>query len=265
MTAVDPVRLRFQIDELLSFFNQPPAFHRQLQDLFSRYANRTLRFGETPKALPLIPMYHLPAPVPRQLELDLQHPIQENPQEALALADELWADEYYEVRQIAIYILSILPLENSESITNRFDQWLTPELDPTLLSELLSRGTQSLQSLFPKVWEQYIGSLFNRGDSKMISIGIKALRESISKPAFINLPAVFRLISPYLQNPQPVLEKDLLSLLTALIKKSPNETAYFLQQTASISESPILKRMIKQSLSLFPADLQQALRISARK
>jgi hypothetical protein len=265
MAAVDPVRLRFQIDALIASFSDPPRFHRELKDLFNLYANRTLRFGESPKALPLIPMYHLPAPVMRQLELDLKPVLQADPESALAVADELWQDEYYEVRQVSILLLSNLPLATPAPIIDRLKQWLEPCLDSTLVSELLSRGTNSLQSTFPEAWENFINSLFERGDLRMTAMGLKALNQSVNHPAFENMPAVFRLISPSIRDPQPAFEKDLRSLLETLTEKTPSEAAYFLQQAASISDSPNLRRMIKQSLAFFPEDLQPALKSILRK
>jgi hypothetical protein len=264
MAAVDPVRLRFQIDALIASFTAPPVFHRGLIDLFNQYANRTLRFGESPKALPLIPMYHLPAPVMRQLELDLKPVIQADPESALAVADELWQDEYYEVRQVSILLLSNLPLAAPTPIIDRLEQWLEPGLDGILVSELLSRGTTSLQSTFPEAWENFISSLFEKENLKMTAMGLKALNQSVSTPAFENMPAVFRLISPSIREPQPAFEKDLRSLLTTLIDKTPSETAYFLQQAASISDSPNLRRLIKQCLAHFPEDLQSALKTILR-
>ena len=71
MPAVNPTRLRFQIDELMHNFASPPEFHRNLRDLFSLYANRTLRYGDSTEVKPLIPMYNLPTPVIRQLQTDL--------------------------------------------------------------------------------------------------------------------------------------------------------------------------------------------------
>jgi hypothetical protein len=79
MTAVNPTRLRHQIQELIAFFDAPLEFHQALRTLFSLYANYSLRFGESASIRPLILMYHLPHPVMRQLNFDLQPRIDSRP------------------------------------------------------------------------------------------------------------------------------------------------------------------------------------------
>jgi len=265
MPAVDPARLRFQITNLIETFNSPPVFHRQLSDLFSFYANRTLRFGNSAQPEPNIPAYKLPHPVIRQLELDLKPLINSAPQSALNLADELWNDSYFEVKQIAVFILGTVPVETPQPIRHRIDEWLTPKLDRALSSYLLSTGTLHLQLVFPEAWETFVQSLLNQGSPKMIGLGLKALAEGVNNPTFTNLPAIFRLVSPFIREPQPEFMKDLAHLIESLIKNSPMETAYFLKQTLSVSDSPLTKRLVKQNLSLLPENIRHDLRLRLRK
>lgn len=265
MPAVDPARLRFQITSLIESFESPPTFHRQLTDLFSFYANRTLRFGDSAQPEPNIPAYNLPHPVIRQLELDLKPRINSAPQVALNLADELWADPYFEVKQVAAYILGMVPVETPEPIRQRIDKWLTPKLDRALASYLLSTATRHLQQSFPKAWETFVQSLLNHESPKTIALGLKALAEGVNNPSFRNLPAIFRLVSPFIREPQPEFMKELGRLVQTLIKNSPMETAYFLKQTLSVSDSLLTKRLVKQHLSLLPENIQQELRSSLRK
>ena len=265
MPAVDPARLRFQITNLIETFNDPPAFHRQLSDLFSFYANRTLRFGSSAQPEPNIPAYNLPHPVIRQLELDLKPLINADPQTALNLADELWDDPYFEVKQVAIFILGTVPVGTPEPIRQRIDEWLTPKLDRALSSYLLSTGTLNLQLSFPEAWETFVQSLLNQESPKMIALGLKALAEGVNNPSFTNMPAIFRLVSPFIREPQPEFMKDLAHLIESLIKNSPMETAYFLKQTLSVSDSPLTKRLVKQNLSVLPENIRQELRLMLRK
>lgn len=265
MPAVDPARLRFQITSLIESFESPPAFHRKLSDLFSFYANRTLRFGDSAQPEPNIPAYNLPHPVIRQLELELKPLINSAPQAALSLSDELWNDPYFEVKQIAVYILGTVPVETPEPIRQRIDEWLTPKLDRALASYLLSTGTRHFQKSFPAAWETFVQSLLNQGSPKMIALGLKALTEGVKNPSFRNMPAIFRLVSPFIREPQPEFMKDLARLVETLINNSPMETAYFLKQTLSVSDSTLTKRLVKQNLSLLPENIQQELRSSLRK
>ena len=133
MVAVNPTRLKFQINDLMTFFESPVEFRQNLHALFSLYANYALRLGDNEFTRSLIPRYNLPHPVIRQLNADLQLLIDKDPQSALKLADELWKDEYYEVKYLAIYILSIFPIkEDPHPVLNRIRTWLTPNLERIL-------------------------------------------------------------------------------------------------------------------------------------
>jgi hypothetical protein len=260
MPAVNPARLRFQIEGLMAFFQSPPEFHRRLGDLFSLYANRALRFGESMGGKPLIPMYHLPHPIFRQLELDLQPYVNENPQAALVLADELWQDTFFEVKQTAIFILGIVPIKSPDPVIQRLERWLSPELDTNLTVGLFSAGTLKLQNSYPDVWEKFIESFLREDDPERLALGIQGLTEGIKNPTFKNLPAIFRLISPIIRNPDRSIHHNLVHLIESLVQISPTETGFFLKQTLSLSNSSEAERLVKQCLPLFPENIQADLK-----
>ena len=264
MPAVNPERLRFQIDHMITFFNAPQAFHRQLQKIFEFYANRTLRIGEAISSQPLIPVYHLPDLVTRQVELDLKPYILQDPRAAIAIADELWTDAFFEIRHLAGFILGNLSMDDPEPIRTRIENWLTPDLDKVLTSDLLSNGTLSLQSAFPTVWEQFIESYLTHKDPRMIGLGLQGLRASLQLNSDKLLPSIFRLISPLILDVDQDLSKELEHLIKALISVSPTETAFYLKQALSISESKGTTRLVKQCLLYFSDDLQQELKTSLR-
>jgi hypothetical protein len=265
MTAVNPTRLRAQIQALTAFFFSPVAFHQQLQALFSLYANYALRFGENAASRPLIPMYHLPHPVMRQLAFDLKPLIEADPQAALEIADELWGDDTYEVKQTAILIMDALPLQDPKPMIERLSKWLSPELDKVLKSELITTGMNRLQDAFPEAWEDLIQSFLSQTQPQMVALGIQALAESLKRPSFKNLPAVFRLVSPYLRAPDSTYFRDLEDLIAALADQSPVETAYFLKQTLSISSSRDTARLIKGCVTAFPEPIQADLKSALKK
>lgn len=265
MTAVNPTRLRHQIQELMSYYDSPVRFHQELRGLFSLYANYALRFGDSATLRPLIAMYHLPHPVFRQLNLDLKPLIEEDPESALALADELWQDTYYEIKRTAIFLIGSLRVDDPQPILQRVKQWLTPDLDQVLKSDLLSIGTRAVQDAFPKAWEAFVLSLLSQTEPKQISLGIQALAAGSHRQNFTNLPAVFRLASPFIRDPHNAYTRDLERLIETLAERSPNETAYFLRQTLSISTSPATPRLIKNCLSSFPEDIQADLKTALNK
>ncbi len=265
MPAVDPKRLKFTINELMTFFDQPAEFLRRLQDLFSHYANRHLHFGDESPTRPLIPVYNLPLPITRQLNLDLGRQCEKNPEAALHLADELWKDNHMEIKQTAIHILSDVPVTEPDSIISRISSWITPKLNKKLISQLFSTGTQKLQENFQEEWEKFIVSFLKEEKPEMIALGLKGLSEGLKNPNFKNLPAVFRLVSPFIRDPHPDYHQSLVQLTSRLIQRSPTETALFLKQMLALSRSSATSQVIKDCLHLFPEELRQELRESIRK
>lgn len=265
MPAVNPTQLKFQLDELMGDFNNPPDFHRDLSELFSRYANLALRFGEEIPTKPFMDMYHLPFPVVRQLRLDLKREINRDPQSALPLADELWQDAYLEVKETAIFILGQAPVDDPVPVLERLHRWLDEDVEKALKTEILATGTKTLQTSFPKDWEDFIKTFLLIEDIKKINLGIQGLTEGLKNPEFTNFPIVFRLISDFIQEPQTAYRGALINLIEALADRLPVETAYFLRQALSISQSSELPRLIKQCLGFFPEDVRESLSSSVRK
>lgn len=262
MPAVNPSRLQLQIEEILEYFDNPQAFHRRLSDLFSLYANRTLQLGQSTEPRPMAPLYHLPQPLTRQLHMAIKPYIEKDPQTAIQCADELWEDAYLEVKQFAIYILGNVPVDEPSPIIDRLENWIEPDLDDRLISDLLSTGTYKLQKNFPSTWERLIESLLDQKDPKMVTLGIQGLIEGVKRTNFDNFPMVFRLISPIILNPQTANMEKLEDLIRTLIAQSPTETAFFLKQTLSLSQTTDTKRLIKRSLPLLPEKERQNLRSS---
>ena len=265
MPAVNPTQLRFQLDELMGFFNDPADFHRELSDLFSRYANLALRFGEEIPPKPFINMYHLPFPVIRQLRLDLKQAINIDPQSAKALVDELWQDPYLEVKETAIFIFGQIPYSDPTPILEQVNAWLDSEIEIVLKEEILSMGTHTLQTRFQNDWEDLLKSLLAKKSEKPIYLGLYGLTEGLKNPDFKNFPIAFRLISDFVLEPQAAYRGALIDLIKVLANRSPVETAYFLRQTLSLSQSPELPRLIKQCLAFFPDDIQENLSSIVRK
>jgi len=260
MVAVDLARLRHQIEELIRFFEVPEAFHHALQGLFSLYANHSLRFGEAAPVRPLIPMYHLPHPVVRQLNLDLHAQVLAHPSAALGLADELWDDAYYEIKRTALFIIGELTINDSGPILDRISNWLKPELDQVLKTDLFSLGTRSLQRDFPQDWEKWVFSLLSNSEPTINAFGIQALTARANHSNLQNIPTIFRLVSRLIRNPQNAYINDLEDLIATLAKISPQETGFFLRQNLSLSNSTETIRLIKNSLDSFPPDIREELK-----
>jgi hypothetical protein len=262
MPAVNPTRIKGQIEELISSYHTPSEFHRRLQDLFSHYANRGLRQGDTSQPVTVSPKYHLPPPLIRQLHTDLKPRIVKTPQASLELAEALWSDPHYEIKQLAIFILGHVVLNKPDPIFTRLKNWLDPELDEGLKIDLLSTGTLTLQNKFPAAWENLIQSLLNHKDPTMIAYGLQGLQASFNLTNFNNFPQAFRLLRSIIQKPDSSCMEELQNLVEVLIKLSPIETAFFIKQSLSISRSAETTRLIKRVLPSFPENIREDIKSS---
>ncbi len=260
MPAVNPTRLSFQVADLMESFHSPEEFHKKIRDLFSRYANRTLRHGELSKMASLMPMYHLPDPVMRQLRSELNPIISREPGAALNLADSLWQDEVFEVRQVAVHILGHAGVTEPDPLISRLEKWLSPDLEPALKEAVLFSGTQRLQSKFPQHWETWIESLLARANPAWIGMGLMGLRAGLGTSTSQKLPIVFRIISPFIRDPKPGMLHEINRVIKALAEQSPTETAYFLKQTISLSDSPKTIHLVRQCLPFFSEEIRKELK-----
>lgn len=264
MTAVNPTRLSMQIADLIESFDSPETFHKHIRDLFSRYANRTLRYGEKTNRATLMPTYHLPDPVMRQLRVELKPFLSQQPEVSLNLADVLWTDEAFEIRQVAVYILGHTGTPEPEPIISRLENWLSPDLEPALKEAVLFSATEHLQSRFPQRWEVWVSSLLARDDPAWIAMGLLALRSGVKSSPAQKLPVIFRVLSPFIRDPRPGIMNEMMRLIKDLAEQSPTETAYYLRQTLSLSADPATSQLIRQCLPAFPEELRKEIQAAIK-
>jgi hypothetical protein len=260
MPAVVPERLKKQIDHLINLFNTPKLFHRELQRIFEFYANRTLRMGDLISSQPLIPIYHLPDPVIQGVELSINQHLINEPLSGFPVADELWKDNFFEIRHLAGFTLGRITLHDPEPVCTRLVEWLTPELDQALTTDLLFFGTHTVRRDFPQVWEEFIESYLSQKDPLMIGLGLQGLRVSLQRYSETLLPSIFRMISPLMIDVDQNLSRELEHLLQAMAQVAPTETAFYVKQALSISESKGLYLLVKQTLPYFSDALQKEIR-----
>jgi hypothetical protein len=265
MPAIQLARLKIQVTELLAFFDDPPNFVRELHSLFEFYADRTRHPGRAGKPKPLIQAYNIPKQVMRRIVSDLTPLVLDDPERALALADQLWIDAWYECRMLAIYILGILPPEHAENIVERLQDWGKTCREDALVDALLDVGGARLRTESPDAFVELVESWLSETDVSSRKVGLRAFPALILNPDFENLPLVFRLISPFLREVTSALETDLLRVVRALAERSPNETAIYLQQILTGPYKPGLTIIVRRSLDVFPQDLQDSLRAILRE
>jgi hypothetical protein len=263
--AIQPARLRQQVALLAEHFDDPPAFARSLHLLLDYYSDRARRSGKTGRPSPLLMAYNVRSPVLRMLVQELNPLIQENPERGLDLCDALWVEPYLEFRLLAAMLLGQIPPKPPGEITTRLKRWITTDVEFFLIEALLIHGVQRLQNEQPQVFLQLIESWMESTNTFQQQLGLRALVQVINDPTFENLPAFFRLIQPLCQAAPAALRQDLLDVLSALARRTPQESAYFLRQSLIFPDSPDTPWLIRQSLKQFPPELQNSLRQAMRE
>jgi hypothetical protein len=161
-------------------------------------------------------------------------------------------------------LLGQIPPKPPEEITERLKRWITTDVEFFLIEALLIHGVQRLHNEQPQVFLQLIESWMESTNTFQQQLGLRALVQLIHDPSFENLPVFFRLIQPLCQATPAALRPDLLDVISALARRSPKETAYFLRQSLMFPDAPDTPWLIRQSLNQFPVELQSSLRQAMR-
>jgi hypothetical protein len=264
MPAVELMRLRGQINELITRFADPLSLRNGLRDLLDLYAYRAYRAGQGVQPQSLLPSYRVAPLVMRQLELELSKTCQEQPEQALKVVEALWEDPFLEPRLLATTLLGAIPASQGEAVVQKLRDWGKPSENFRMLDALFSNGTTGLRRSAPNLLLELFEEWINSSHTEVQSLGIRALVPMIEDPTVENLPPFFRLLSLPVQTAPAPLQADLKAALEALTRRTPTETAYFLRQTLSMAAGTGTARLIRHCLPIFGPQQQDSLRAALR-
>jgi len=265
MPAINLARLRKQIVVLVDHFDQPEAFLRLLHDLLDHYADHMQRHGQAGEPPPLIQAYRVPSPMLRQLALELAPRASEDTVLTLALCDSLWTQPYLEPRILAATLIGQSPLTSIDDVLGRVERWAESSSEELLIEALANRGLSRVHQEQPERLLLQIETWMGTENLMLRRLGLRAILSLISDASFENLPAVIKLITPYVRVAPLPLKPDILDVLGALARRSPRETAYFLRQNLDVSGDSDTAWLIRQSLRFFPVETQDSLRDAIRR
>jgi hypothetical protein len=260
MPAIQLGRLKIQAASLALHITQPAAFISNLEGVLDYYADRTHRPGQSGIPHPLLPAYNVPMPVMRQVVTELAPLVDANPEAGLNLAEELWKQNNLECRLLTASILGLVPTEYAESVVSKVRACLKNESEPRLIEAMLRQGLASLRFDDP---EKYLSLLEDWLASPSLleqEVGLRGVLPLLDNDTFINLPVIYRILTPYVRVIHTRLRPALLSVLDVLIERSPQETGYFLRQNLATPESVDTRWVIRNVLRRFPTSVQTSLR-----
>lgn len=263
MPAVELDRLRGQIQELISRFAYPEEFRRAFDNLLDLYADHAYRPGQVVKPQPLLPSYRVPQLVLRLLENELVRTARARPDEALEVAEALWNDTHLEPRRFAALMVGAIPATHSDAVAEKLRAWAVPSVNFRIL-DLLFEHTTVLRTEAPDRLLTLAGEWLSSSDPEVQAIGLQALYPFIVDPEFENLPPIYSMLSPLVQNIPGPIHANVSSTIEALARRNSAETAYFLRQALSLSNNPNTARMIRRCLPLFEPQQQAGLRAAMR-
>jgi hypothetical protein len=264
MTAIQPARLKKQVAELVSKYNQPAVFIRELHALLDLYNDHTQRPGQSGIPSPLLDSYNTPPPVMRQVQHELIKTIKLHPDEVFQLCDALWAEPNYDLQLLAAHLLGQLSVIAPSPVMDRMQSWVRSDPDRRLLDGLLEFGLKRFQQDAPDQLLELISSWLSAPDLPTQHAGLRALLPMINDTGIASLPVIFRLITPYLRVANPRLRPDILAVTTALAHCSPSETAYLLRQNLTVPDNPDTPWVIRQLLDEFPEETRFGLRLALK-
>ncbi len=264
MPAIRPEVLKQQSAFLAESFDQPEAYLRSLHHLLEQYANRAYRPGQTGKPKPLLEAYDVPLPVLRQLLLDLGLKAQREPEKALALSRDLWEAGYLETRLLAAGLLGKISSQ-PERILNQLKLFLETAMNDRVITALLDQGLAWLRKTQPDTIIEQAKAWLNSRDEYEQILGLRVLIPLIAEPAYENLPLVFKLLAPFTCEATAALRPDLVDVVAALARRSPRETAFFLQESLVLSSCTTTAWLARQVLPAFPVEVRNSLRERLRQ
>lgn len=269
MPAIQLARLKQQSALIATSFDRPLAFISGFHAVLNFYADRTFRPGQSGAPSTLLPAYNVPKPVLRQVAGELSPMIARDPARALALADALWQQDNLECKQLAVAILSYLPIEQKDAVIERARAWLPGEVEPRLVEAFFEQSLAKIHTGLPVEFEQIAAKWLESPRLEEQKLGLKALLTMVKDEDSQNLPFVFRKLTPLVRAAHHRLKSTLLEVLEESARRYPGEAAYFLKQVLLMPDSPSGAWLARQCLKSFPpetrASLREALRNSSKE
>jgi hypothetical protein len=260
MPAVELTRLKKQADELALYFHQPDEFKRLFLDRLEFYADRVTRPGNMARPAPLIPRFNVPDLFMQVIEQTLQSPSSSDPDGALQLAEILWKDEHLEPRLLGAALIGMAALKKPEMAASLLVQFCIPSENPLVQEALLQRSGVQLRAANVQVWFDLVERWIGSESLAQRLIGFTALHGVIEDRSFENLPIIYRLLTVPVETTNRATIHALEALIILLARRSPVETAYFLRQCYLRAGNPILSRLVRKVLPVFPVERQVNLR-----
>lgn len=230
MPAIQPERLKQQAADLAQTFQECEKFIRALNKLLNEYAERAIRPGQSGEPSPLLDKFGVPSPVIRYILLAVSPYAQDDPASAFTLCDRLWQEPNLEYRTLAIGLLGKIPPNEAGQVVERVKIWAHQESERRLILDLFDIGLAEVRKGNSALLLDLVQEWLQEPSLEIQKLGLMVLYSLANDPEYENLPIFFRLLTPLAVNIKADLRPELLDILLVLARRSPPETAYFINE-----------------------------------
>jgi hypothetical protein len=251
MPSVQLERLRPQINAITSQYEDSELFIKSLIALLKSYSGEIDESSSQISPYSIIPRMNIPQVVLNQLEISLKHLAHKFPDQTKIIAENLWEQNYFEIKEIAIILISNLPAKENNYYFEKIEAWVDEEIEQPIINSIFEKTNKIVEMAQDTQWMLLIETWLSSKIERMQKIGLIALTNRIRLDTQKNLPVVFRLVEPLLSDPHVSINNDLLKLVGSLISASEPETAAFLIHLAAIYPKPEIFSFIRKCLPLF--------------
>lgn len=260
MPAIQLERLIHQITLFLDPELEDREFIHNLTELMEAHANLTYKPGIEVQVNNTILSYQLGPLVSYHIRIKFIQISNTHPEKALRIADQIWNSEYIEMKQLAAVLIGSIPVDRFTETSERIEQWFNTSTDKAVRKSLFDSGTTRVRKENQTLWLNTIRSWLESGEESQILTGMNALEILASDKSFDNYPFIFGITNTLIETKKDKITNSLTKIYQNMIKKSPNEIAYFLQHTLLSAPTESKNRFIRKCLPYFPAIHQKKLR-----
>ena len=255
MPAVDLTVLNNRLKSLYLYKNNPEVYISKLEDLLSMYSSKKIQLGENVPLQTLLPHLNVPKLVLEKVIETFPALANDLPDNAITILDALWNKEELEFKTLAINLLLNLPVEKTDAINQRLPVWVTSSDEEILHSAVLAEFPFSSQATAANL-HMFIERLIKSDEIELRNLAFRILAKVIEQKTFADLPWVFNLITPFLENASISNYSELNVIMNALIKKSEIESTAFLCDIYTQTTSTKAKKYIRKIIPLFKPENQ---------
>ncbi|MDX9849015.1 MAG: hypothetical protein RBT01_00775 [Anaerolineaceae bacterium] len=260
MPAIHIERLVQQIHAIFEPESPGPVFRENFKLLLDVHTNLAYRPGVNIQRKSLVPKLHLAPIVMHHLQLQFASLAQTRPELALEYADQLWLEDSFEAKYFSAVILGALPLNFNTDCIERFVRWGSKTSDKEIHQVLFKYGTQNIIQTSINLWLGTIQNWVDSSSPPQATTAIYALQTLVNDPSFLNLPKVFKIITPLFAMDHRKITPLLTALVEDLAGTNPIETSHYLTNLLLSTPYSSPKQIVRKCLKSFPLVEQKQLR-----